>query len=65
MKNILRFPFGLISSLASSAGFVRMAEKFDPVSADVRSAQKETVQVMPAPCSLTCAEPVRLIRESA
>lgn len=64
MKNLTRLLLGLTSSLLLAAGFLRAAERLDPMSTDAPTLPPANVVGAAPPCSLPCAEPERRTPES-
>lgn len=53
MKNIKRLVLGLVSSLLFTAGFLRAADRFDPINRELNSRSNENIVGAPD-CTLPC-----------
>ena len=54
MKNLKRFLFGALSSLLFAVGFVRAADRLDPMSRNLPSIDTGSAQIGAPDCSTFC-----------
>lgn len=57
MNSLKRLVFGVISSLLLAAGFVRAADRLDPMTKSLRISNGNTTVGVAAPCTVPCTVP--------